>query len=221
MLLSIANLPLMFIATSIVVGGHPHMGDVGDVDCPLDVVGFGSCSNPKFPQPLWDKVMAWGPPELWLWTGDAVYPQSKPTLLQTLFPFWHETQHNTTAVLEEAFQRQAASEEYTAFKATGVHIEVTTAVPAYEWVSTGKATVEVVYGRCNTDSSVNVKCDKSSVEHKVFIAPKNGYGKLMQLKIANSGIHHSGIEADVAGARGYEATLNADGTIAAVAGYLD
>eukprot|EP00729_Bicosta_minor_P008533 gene8533-11413_t len=98
---------------------------------------------------------------------------------------------------------------------------VTTVVPAYEWVSTGKATVEVVYGRCNTDSSVNVKCDLSSVQHKVFIAPKNGYGKLMQLKGANSGIHHSGIEADVSGARGYEATLTADGTIAAVAGYLD
>eukprot|EP00729_Bicosta_minor_P026745 gene26745-11644_t len=98
---------------------------------------------------------------------------------------------------------------------------VTTAVPAYKWVSTGRVTVQVAYGRCTKDSSVNVKCAKSFVEQKVFIAPREGYGGSMQLKGPNSGIHHSGIKADVAGARGYKATLSADLTVATVAGYLD
>lgn len=43
----------------------------------------------------------------------------------------------------------------------------------------------------------------------------------MELKGANSGIHYDNIKADVAGARGYKATLNADGTVATVAGYVD
>ena len=73
---------LLVLLAIIIVGGHPHLGTSGDA-CPfipndgvpaesaawlqrLDTVsaqppptkvGFGSCSNPKFPQPLWKQVM--------------------------------------------------------------------------------------------------------------------------------------------------------------------
>ena len=38
----------------------------------LDRVAFGSCSKQWLPQPLWDPIIAFKP-QLWLWTGDAIY----------------------------------------------------------------------------------------------------------------------------------------------------
>ena len=39
----------------------------------LDVAAFGSCNKQHKPQPFWS-VIARFAPSLWLWTGDAVYP---------------------------------------------------------------------------------------------------------------------------------------------------
>jgi hypothetical protein len=35
-------------------------------------VAFGSCNKPSRKQPLWETILATRP-EVWLWTGDAVY----------------------------------------------------------------------------------------------------------------------------------------------------
>ena len=46
-------------------------------------LAFGSCRKQNLKQPIWDAVAA-TEPELWLWTGDAVYPQwpTTPELLR-------------------------------------------------------------------------------------------------------------------------------------------
>ena len=65
----------------------------------LDVAAFGSCNKQHKPQPFWS-VIARFAPSLWLWTGDAVYP-------------------NDTSVesLRSAIDAQRAQPEYRAFVA--------------------------------------------------------------------------------------------------------
>jgi hypothetical protein len=69
--LSRVHLTLVAISLQLVAGAS---GPAVDNAWPerLDVMAFGSCSKPLWPQPLWDAV-AQARPQLWLWTGDAVY----------------------------------------------------------------------------------------------------------------------------------------------------
>ena len=52
----------------------------------LTRIAFGSCRKQKLPQPVWDAVAATAP-ELWLWTGDAIYPEwpTTPELLKAAY----------------------------------------------------------------------------------------------------------------------------------------
>ena len=53
---------------------------------PLRRIAFGSCRKQKQPQPVWDAIAA-TQPELWLWTGDAIYPKwpTTPALLRDAY----------------------------------------------------------------------------------------------------------------------------------------
>ena len=42
----------------------------------LTTIAFGSCSDQKRPQPLWDDIVA-QKPELWIWLGDNIYGDSE------------------------------------------------------------------------------------------------------------------------------------------------
>ena len=55
-------------------------------DAALRRIAFGSCRKQKQPQPVWDAVAA-TKPELWLWTGDSIYPQTPttPELLRSAY----------------------------------------------------------------------------------------------------------------------------------------
>ena len=55
-------------------------------DAPLRRIAFGSCRKQAKPQPVWDAVAA-TEPELWLWTGDSIYPQTPttPELLRSAY----------------------------------------------------------------------------------------------------------------------------------------
>ena len=57
-----------------------------DTPRPLRRIAFGSCRKQKRPQPVWDAVAA-TEPELWLWTGDSIYPQTPttPELLRSAY----------------------------------------------------------------------------------------------------------------------------------------
>jgi len=59
----------------------PHENDAA-----LRRIAFGSCRKQKQPQPVWDAVAA-TKPELWLWTGDSIYPQTPttPELLRSAY----------------------------------------------------------------------------------------------------------------------------------------
>ena len=41
----------------------------------LDRMAFGSCNKQWLPQPLWEPILEFKP-QLWLWTGDAIYGES-------------------------------------------------------------------------------------------------------------------------------------------------
>jgi len=42
----------------------------------LTTIAFGSCSDQKRPQPLWDDIVA-QKPDLWIWLGDNIYGDSQ------------------------------------------------------------------------------------------------------------------------------------------------
>ena len=42
----------------------------------LTIIAFGSCSDQKRPQPLWDDIVA-QKPDLWIWLGDNIYGDSE------------------------------------------------------------------------------------------------------------------------------------------------
>lgn len=43
---------------------------------PVSVIAFGSCSDQKRPQPLWDDILA-QKPNVWIWLGDNIYGDSE------------------------------------------------------------------------------------------------------------------------------------------------
>ncbi|CCG98208.1 hypothetical protein FAES_0194 [Fibrella aestuarina BUZ 2] len=43
---------------------------------PISVIAFGSCSDQKRPQPLWDDIVA-QKPDVWIWLGDNIYGDSE------------------------------------------------------------------------------------------------------------------------------------------------
>jgi alkaline phosphatase D len=43
---------------------------------PLTTIAFGSCSDQKRPQPLWDDIVA-TKPDVWIWLGDNIYGDSE------------------------------------------------------------------------------------------------------------------------------------------------
>lgn len=53
------------------------LGASGLVSAAEFKIGFGSCSKPELPQPLWDDINAWSP-DAWIWTGDIVYADTRP-----------------------------------------------------------------------------------------------------------------------------------------------
>ncbi len=44
-------------------------------DAPLRRIAFGSCNAAQYPQPIWKAVVE-SDPDLWIWTGDIVYPKA-------------------------------------------------------------------------------------------------------------------------------------------------
>ena len=62
----------------------------------LERAAFGSCNKQDKPQPLWP-VIGSQDPQLWLWTGDAVYA------------------HGSAAALARAVDRQRRNANYSAF----------------------------------------------------------------------------------------------------------
>ncbi|KAH8063343.1 hypothetical protein JL722_2511 [Aureococcus anophagefferens] len=72
-------------------------------DWPLYRAAFGSCNKQDKPQPLWPVIGA-AAPQLWLWTGDAVYA------------------HGSAAALARAVDRQRRNANYSAF-AKGVVVD--------------------------------------------------------------------------------------------------
>lgn len=59
----------------------PAVSDVQNQDGtvaqqPLTTIAFGSCSDQKRPQPLWDDIVA-QKPGLWIWLGDNIYGDSE------------------------------------------------------------------------------------------------------------------------------------------------
>lgn len=43
---------------------------------PITTIAFGSCSDQKRPQPLWDDILA-QKPDVWIWLGDNIYGDSE------------------------------------------------------------------------------------------------------------------------------------------------
>ena len=43
---------------------------------PITTIAFGSCSDQKRPQPLWDDIVA-QKPDIWIWLGDNIYGDSE------------------------------------------------------------------------------------------------------------------------------------------------
>jgi len=43
---------------------------------PITTIAFGSCSDQKRPQPLWDDIVA-QKPDVWIWLGDNIYGDSE------------------------------------------------------------------------------------------------------------------------------------------------
>ncbi|MEZ0540277.1 alkaline phosphatase D family protein [Fibrella arboris] len=43
---------------------------------PITTIAFGSCSDQKRPQPLWDDIIA-QKPDVWVWLGDTIYGDSE------------------------------------------------------------------------------------------------------------------------------------------------
>ena len=79
------------ITTRLLPGKHRQWsarmhGDSHRHDVPLRRIAFGSCRKQGKPQPVWDAVAA-TEPELWLWTGDSIYPQTPttPELLRSAY----------------------------------------------------------------------------------------------------------------------------------------
>lgn len=44
-------------------------------EAPLRRIAFGSCNAQQLPQPIWEAVID-SDPDLWIWTGDIVYPKA-------------------------------------------------------------------------------------------------------------------------------------------------
>jgi hypothetical protein len=53
-------------------GHHVDPDDSSRPNVLLERIAFGSCNKPKWPQKLWESIVQ-QQPQLWLWTGDAVY----------------------------------------------------------------------------------------------------------------------------------------------------
>jgi alkaline phosphatase D len=73
----------------------------------LDRLAFGSCSKQGLPQPLWPAIVA-SKPQVWLWTGDAIYPDT-----------------NSPAGLSDGFASQLQQPGYRDLLSTGSLVEGT------------------------------------------------------------------------------------------------
>ena len=63
---------LMFSFAQLLVAAGGPSTDSSWPDERLSTLAFGSCSKPLLPQPLW-KAINEARPQMWIWTGDAVY----------------------------------------------------------------------------------------------------------------------------------------------------
>ncbi len=51
----------------------------------LERLAFGSCNSVRLPQPLWPVIVEWGP-QLWIWTGDIIYADTRDELrMRTMY----------------------------------------------------------------------------------------------------------------------------------------
>ncbi|GAB4043747.1 alkaline phosphatase D family protein [Spirosoma litoris] len=69
----------LFLFNCIVLTGcrTPKSGTVtSSTQKPISTIAFGSCSDQKRPQPLWDDIVA-QKPDLWIWLGDNIYGDSE------------------------------------------------------------------------------------------------------------------------------------------------
>lgn len=82
---------------------------------PIQSIAFGSCNRQDLKQELWDVITSSVKPEVWLWTGDAVYTDVPGTVEQ----------------VQEAYAQQLQSQEYQKFLATGV--DVTAVYDDHDW----------------------------------------------------------------------------------------
>ena len=69
-----ALLPLVYLVVS---GCHSSRQNTAvSSQKALTTIAFGSCSDQKRPQPLWDDIVA-QKPDLWIWLGDNIYGDSE------------------------------------------------------------------------------------------------------------------------------------------------
>ncbi|RYC67076.1 alkaline phosphatase D family protein [Spirosoma sordidisoli] len=68
------QLALGFLGCAAVIGCRTPKAETNNRadQAPISTIAFGSCSDQKRPQPLWDDIVA-QKPNVWIWLGDNVY----------------------------------------------------------------------------------------------------------------------------------------------------
>lgn len=68
------SLWVVFLKSSVAVHGESGQYALDRIvlDRPVGTIAFGSCAHQTKPQPFWPHL-ANTKPDVWLWTGDAVY----------------------------------------------------------------------------------------------------------------------------------------------------
>jgi len=68
------QLALGFLGCAAVIGCRTPKAETSNRadQMPISTIAFGSCSDQKRPQPLWDDIVA-QKPNVWIWLGDNVY----------------------------------------------------------------------------------------------------------------------------------------------------
>ena len=67
-------MPLVYLVVSSCQTSRPNTA--APPNKALTTIAFGSCSDQKRPQPLWDDIVA-QKPDLWIWLGDNIYGDSE------------------------------------------------------------------------------------------------------------------------------------------------
>lgn len=101
------NFVTLFLLSCVVLTGcrAPKSGTAtSPTQQPITTIAFGSCSDQKRPQPLWDDIVA-QKPDIWIWLGDNIYgdSESMDTLrakyaLQKSNPVYQQLRQSTSII---------------------------------------------------------------------------------------------------------------------------